>query len=250
MKKTFLFIAASAILFSCGNAEPEQKTESNQTTTEQEEESDEISKEDMQADFDATDEYVSKITENFEFQEDKVAGGGWYFHKDCCKKNNTHIEVPVAANGYFYLKSHYTGSDWLFHRSITVSIDGNARASSKLDPSSDFVTHKIGGKGIYETVHYTSPVLDMKIVQLIAQNIDKEIIVRFNGDETNFDLTLSDADKKRIKDSYMLSRYLTYSENDEITYQDAEAGTPIKDLIVLTKFGTPKGDIKSVNYTK
>ena len=165
-------------------------------------------------------------------------------------KNNTHIEVPVSTNGYFYLKSHYTGKDWLFHRSITVSIDGEARSSTTLSSSSDFLVQKIGGKGVFETTHFTNPIVDMKLVQLIAQNIDKKIIVRFEGDENNFDLTLTEKDKKRIKDCYLFSRYLLYVKGGDQSYQKAEEGTPLKDRIMLSKFGTPDGDIKEVNYSK
>ncbi len=248
--KVVFFFSLSLFITSCGeNVKEEPKVEPEKSQVEEEEES-EISKEEMQADYDRLKEYTNKdgFFEMFESKEDKVNGGGWFFYSGCCKKNETHIEVPIASNGYFYLKAHYTGKDWLFFKSITVSIDGEARSSSTLSFGSDMKVEKTGGKGIYETAHFTKPSLDMEIVRLIAENTDKEIIVRFNGDELNYDLTLSKLDKQRIKDCYMLARYTTYQEND--TYSYIGDSDEIEHKLLLTKHGVPTGDIKEVNYSK
>lgn len=255
MKTNQLIISAftfSLIVVSCGeksNSESEPKSNQNTEVVDQKKK-DENAKKEAQADFDKLKEYTNKdgFFDKFELIEDEVTGGGWYLYSGCCKKNETHIEVPFAKNGFFYLKAHFTGKDWLFYKSITVSIDGKTNNSSTLSVGSDFKVEKIGGKGVYETAHFTKPSLDMEIVRLIAENIDKEIIVRFNGDEINYDLTLTKADKQRIKDCYMMARYTTYQENEAYSYFGE--GDKIEHKLLLTDHGAPDGDIKAVNYTK
>lgn len=246
-------IAFSMMTVSCSeknNSEPETKSNQNKEV-EAQRKKDENSKKEAQADFDKLKAYTNKdgFFDKFELIEDEVTGGGWYLYSSCCKKNETHIEVPFAKNGFFYLKAHFTGKDWLFYKSITVSINGKTNNSSILSVGSDFFkVEKIGGKGIYETAHFTKPSLDMEIVRLIAENIDKKIIVRFNGDEINYDLTLTNEDKQRIKDCYMMARYTTYQENE--TYSYFGDGDKIEHKLLLTDYGAPDGDIKALNYTK
>jgi hypothetical protein len=255
MKTNHLIISAiafSIMTVSCSektNSKPETKSHQNKEA-EAQRKKDENFKKEAQADIDKLEAYTNNdgFYDKFEFLEDELTGGGWYLYSEGCNKNETHIEVPFAKNGFFYLKAHFTGKDWLFYKSITVSIDGKTNNSSILSVGSDFKVEKIGGKGIYETAHFTKPSLDMEIVRLIAENIDKKIIVRFNGDEINYDLTLSNSDKQRIKDCYMLARYLTYNENEKLNYFGD--GNKVEHKLLLTDYGAPDGDIKALNYTK
>jgi hypothetical protein len=65
---------------------------------------------------------------------------------------------------------------------------------------------EIGSSGVWETNHYVEG--SESIIKLIAENIDKEIKVRFVGREYYKDIILSKKDKIAIKESFELAQIL------------------------------------------
>ncbi len=161
--------------------------------------------------------YYTELLKKFELQEDKVEGGGWYVHKSKKSKNKTHIEVPVSTNGYFYLKTNYCGADWIFHNQIVINIGGVSLYSSSLDGISDYKVHDNNGGNVFESCHLTSPLEDNLLIQAITASEDKEITIRFKGDQKYQDIKLSKEDKQIISECFMLSQFLTVTKNESIS---------------------------------
>lgn len=193
------------------------------------------------------DTLIPELKLKFNFIEDKINNSGWYLHKKNRSKYQTHIEIPVSANGYFFLKSSYYGNDWIFHDCITVKVGEESFNSSRLDAHSDFNMRDNKAGKVFETLNLTKPSLDMAIIKEISENLDKEILIRFNGKETSFDLTLTDQDKKIIQESYLLSRYLTVLNNEEVGTFFENGQSQLKDAFILPPNSLPGADIKLTN---
>lgn len=196
---------------------------------------------------------LPKLKSSFYVNEDKINGGGWYHHR-FTNKYCTHIEVPVSTNGYFYLKTHYYGDDWIFHNYITVKIGDVIYTSTNLEHFSDYNVRDNDFNGVYENLHLTKPTIDMNIIKEIANNTAKNIQIRFKGDQKYYDLTLTERNKQMIKESYLLSRYIilnnnvgfsndgisVFNKNDVVKEKDAN----IKNLLILPSNAWPDADIK------
>jgi len=162
-------------------------------------------------------QYYPELIKKFDLQEDKVEGGGWYIHKSKKNKYKTHIEVPVSTNGYFYLKTNYSGDDWIFHKGIVLNIDGESIYSSSLKGFSEYIVNDNNGGTVFESCHLTSPLLDKLLIQVIAANQDKKIAIRFKGDQKYQDIILSKEDKKLISECMFLSQMIVASQVDSIS---------------------------------
>jgi hypothetical protein len=189
---------------------------------------------------------LPELLKKFNLEEDKVEGGGWYSHKMNKNKYKTHIEVPVSTNGYFYLKTNYCGDDWIFHNHLVVNIAGSQFYSSSLESYSDYNVHDNSGGYVYESLHLTAPLQDGYIVNLIAANQDKEITVRFKGDQKTKDITLSKDDKEIILDCFLLSQYLSVTKNDYIQNIVFNKERP-SEFYLVPKGNYPSAEIKKTN---
>lgn len=148
-----------------------------------------------------------ELVKNFDYKKDEFSGKGWYRHKIHNLNNILHkncLFVHVNSTGYYYLEDQYYDTDWIFHTKIEVKI-GNTVYRSKEIPTynEDNVTENYGGY-VWENISYTSGG-DKGIVKAIAENDTVKIKVRFIGRQYNSDFTLSEKDKKAIKESYELS---------------------------------------------
>lgn len=161
--------------------------------------------------------YYTELLKKFELQEDKVEGGGWYVHKSKKNKNKTHIEVPVSTNGYFYLKTNYCGADWIFHKQVVINIGGVSLYSSSLEGISDYKVQDNNAGYVFESCHLTSPLEDNLLIQAISASEEKEITIRFKGDQKYQDIKLSKEDIKIISECFMLSQFLTVIKNESVS---------------------------------
>ena len=157
----------------------------------------------------------------FNFAPDPKTGIYWYTHKNQVMKDNLmnkYLKMTCTKDGYGYLMSLYTNTNRVNHTSIVASMEGKILNSATIplgDSDNQTVTEPQSGQ-IWETVHYTNE-RDNGIIKMIAQNVEKNIGVRFVGGR-NFDIQLSDKHKKAIRDTYVLSSYLkltTYNQNNE-----------------------------------
>ncbi len=92
------------------------------------------------------------------------------------------------------LRFHYTGNDWIFWNSITISVDGTMYYKYY-----DYfeVTRDNGSGDVWEFVDISPSSEDIQMLTAIADS--KETVVRFEGDY-KYDLTIRKADKTAIKE--------------------------------------------------
>lgn len=88
---------------------------------------------------------------------------------------------------------HYTGDSWIFFKKITVSLDGQnyVKDFDYFDVSRDN-----GSGDVWEYVDISPSGTDINMLRAIAAS--KESIVRFQGDDYHYDLTVKSSDKSAI----------------------------------------------------
>ncbi|MDW7692077.1 hypothetical protein R9C00_14955 [Flammeovirgaceae bacterium SG7u.111] len=125
----------------------------------------------------------------------------WYYHKRWGLKlpKGTGLAAHLNENGELYLVSHYTGAQSLDHTQILVRV-GDQVIDSTLVPrvATPRLAAQSGEK--YEFIRYGGE-KDRQILQLIAENTDKEIWVRFLGDSSFEDMVLDEESKTAIRES-------------------------------------------------
>lgn len=99
------------------------------------------------------------------------------------------------------VRYNYTGDSWIFWKSLTIVVDGEKYTET---PSYYEIIHD----NDTEVWEYIDLKADIEMLEAVAKS--KETIVRFQGDNYHYDLTVSSADKKIIKN--MLTAY-EYLEN-------------------------------------
>lgn len=144
----------------------------------------------MLHDFIKEDDEFQKIT----FYTHKIFGKNW--------NNRNTIRVVVRGNGSYYMESNYYGKDWLFHNQIIILINGSTISSPQIMLTDK--AHKTDNTAyeVWEVNDYNN---DNAILGNIAALKNKEIKVRFVGQQNDVDATLSKADKDAIAESYDLA---------------------------------------------
>jgi hypothetical protein len=186
------------------------------------------------------------LLKEFNLKKDKVQDGGWYIHKKVKGKSVSHIEAPVAMNGYIYLKAHYAGEDWIFATEVIAKVGDKQYYSSKLKKGDDLLFENIADGKVFEILHLTSPKDDVSLIAAIALAPDNlEITIRFNGDQKFKDITLSKEDRKVLYDSWFLSQFISSKENGvellTVTTNDKD------EIFIAPKGNFPNGDFKLNN---
>lgn len=141
---------------------------------------------------------LQQVLSSLQTETDKVEGITWY-------KPSTY---PYYANSRSYvlpyigqrdsstwlrLKFHYTGDNWLFFEKITISIDGE----NYYKTYSYYDVERDNGSGdVWEWVDISPTTSDIEMLKQIANS--KETIVRFQGDNYHYDLTVKSSDKTAI----------------------------------------------------
>ena len=153
---------------------------------------------------------IEVLKNSFIYNKDDFDTIGWYLHKNQTIDNITNrncLRAHVKGTGYIYLEDHYFSTEWLFHTSLQISINGKVWTSETIE-TYDKNNKQTNNSGfIWEMIDYIGG-RDNGILKAIADNGEAEIKVRFNGRQRNEDFILSDTDKKAIKDSYELSELI------------------------------------------
>ena len=154
---------------------------------------------------------VDKLKAKFFYEEDEFNNIGFYTHKTWGKywPIRKTLTIGVNSKGYYYLKSNYYSSDWLFHEKIKVKIGENQYESHKVPRHDKNNKTDVAGGNIYEVITYNE---EKEIIKAIAENVNEKITVRFIGTEFYDDVVLSAKDKNAIKDAYNLARYIVLTK--------------------------------------
>ena len=149
---------------------------------------------------------------NFELETDKIDGITWYYHTtmpDYIDIRSYVLPYIGARSSYSWIciRYNYTGDDWIFFEDVTVWIDGTI-----YEKEFDYydITRDNDGGEVWE---YTDVVVEgwdiddnLEMLREIADS--DETIVRFEGDDYQYDLTVSAKDKAAIRDVLTVYDYL------------------------------------------
>lgn len=152
---------------------------------------------------------LNQLLSKFNLEEDEFTKAGWYHHKTFGNgwPSRTTLYTNVNTDGYIYLSSVYHEEDWLFHEGVSVKVDSTVLNSDLISRTSENSKTQVVTGGIYEVVSYLRDA-DNGIINLIANNPTKKILVRYHGNEFIRDVTLRKLDAQAIKDCYDLSTLL------------------------------------------
>lgn len=145
-------------------------------------------------------------------EHDKVQGITWYEPKARPYYADTRSYIlPYIGmqngNAWLRLAYWYTGDDWIFFESVTVMVDGK----KYYEIFGPFGTERDNDNGyVWEYVDKEADATDIEMLKAIANS--KETIVRFQGDNYHYDLTVSASDKKAIKEVLTAYEYADYLE--------------------------------------
>ena len=146
-------------------------------------------------------------------EDDKIQGITWYYSKSHPEYVNTRSYVfpYIGDNGkgvWLRLKFDYTGDDWIFFEKITVWIDGKTYYP-KFEYSDVRRDNDHGDVWEILDISPTSSGNGNVDVDVLWEIVDsKETIVRFEGDDGRYDLTISAQDKAGIKDVLIAYEYM------------------------------------------
>ena len=158
---------------------------------------------------------LKALKKNFNFKNDEFNNTGWYLHKNQTVDNAWNrkcLKTHINSDGYIYLEDQYYSDDWIFHTSIQVKIGENIYNSSIVETYNENNATQNSDGSVWEKISYTDD-KDYGIIRAIAESGDKPVKVRFVGKQYNSDFTLSNKDKKAIKEGYELAYLLKKVEN-------------------------------------
>ena len=130
---------------------------------------------------------------------DKVEGIEWYMPSVFPKYADTRSYVlpyvgQQGTNTWLRLRLNYTADDWIFFKQVIFSIDGiNYYKSYDYNG-----VERDNDTEVWEYVDFMPTTEDIDMLKKIA--ISKETIVRFQGDQYYYDLTVKNSDKEAIGD--------------------------------------------------
>jgi hypothetical protein len=130
---------------------------------------------------------------------DKVENITWYkpqaypYYANSRSYVLPYIGVDSYGNAWLRLVFHYTGDSWIFFKKITVSVD----VQNYVKDFDYFEVSRDNGSGdVWEYVDISPSGTDINMLRAIAAS--KETIVRFQGDDYHYDLTVKSSDKSAI----------------------------------------------------
>ena len=147
-----------------------------------------------QAEIDAA---LAKLTKKADDVENSA-----YYMPSCYPEyaNSRSFALPYIGekDGNYGLlwKFNYTGSDWVFFTDVVINIDGEKAATI---PFNYFdVNQQVFTGGVYEAVDVNPASKYVDLLQKIASS--EKTIIRFEGKDSKYDMTVSDTDKQGIQD--------------------------------------------------
>ena len=130
---------------------------------------------------------------------DKVEGITWYHspNEPYYADSRSYVLPYIGkkdSSVWLRLRFHYTGNSWIFFDNLTIVVDGQKyyKTFSYYDVNRDNDTE------VWEWVDIAPSTADIQMLENIADS--QETIVRFQGDNYHYDLTIKSSDKAAIKD--------------------------------------------------
>lgn len=156
-----------------------------------------------------------ELMNKMSIESDKIRGFTWYKHTNQPQYINTRsYMLPYIAKDdegiYLLVKFNYTGDDWIFFDEVTFWIDGDKYTES----FNYFDVNRDNERGdVWETANLTlSRVGEIQAMKAVGNST--ETIVRFNGKQQYYDLTVSAADKQAILEVIELYELLKLEGNN------------------------------------
>lgn len=137
--------------------------------------------------------------ENMYLKEDNVSGNAFYHPNAYPQYVNirSYVLPYIGRNDQNYwlrLEYNYTGSRWVFWEELTFLVD-----DCRYYRSFDYLDiHRDNNTDVWEYADVSPDEDDIALLRRIANS--NETIVRFEGDDRHYDLTISEEDKQAIKD--------------------------------------------------
>ncbi len=148
---------------------------------------------------------IEPLLKQFE-PEDEQAEMPVLIHK---KQNVQHawersyIRAHTDKNGTFYISSHYIGSAAIHHYAIRVAIDNSYQQTDSI--TDDAYAHSFrDGENVWEIIKFKKG-SDNGVGSFIASNFDKNIVVTFVGEKSNYKIQLTETDKQAFRETYQLA---------------------------------------------
>lgn len=149
---------------------------------------------------------VESLKSKMRRKYDKVEGISWYYPSNFPYYANTRSYVlpyigKMKEGVWLRLVFRYTEDDWIFWNSLKIVVDG--KTYTPYVPYSE-IERDNGGGDVWEYWDCNPSSSDIKMLEAISKS--KQTIVRFQGDNYRYDLYVSAADKKAIRDTLALYR--------------------------------------------
>lgn len=155
---------------------------------------------------------IAEKTPLFNVSTDKVEGITWYQPKSMPNYIDvrSYIIPYIGVRGsstWICTRYNYTGDEWIFWKSMTIMVDGH-----KYYKVGDTVRDNDTEVWEYydEALDSNIGMDDSDIQMLVAIANSKETIIRFQGNEYHYDLTVTASDKAAIKNVLALYEALTW----------------------------------------
>ena len=155
---------------------------------------------------------IDTYSAKFDADYDKVEGITWYMHKNMPEyiDERCYIIPYLGVRGedaWICIRYNYTESDWIFWESLTIVADGQKYT----EYVGSFNTVRDNDGGVvwewYDKVLNVNVPMENATIQMMETIANStETIIRFQGDDYSYDLTVTDADKQMIRDALELYR--------------------------------------------
>lgn len=158
---------------------------------------------------------IAEKTPLFDVEYDKIEENTWYYHKNQPNYIDTrsYIIPYIGKNGnntWIVTRYNYTADSWIFWENLTILVDGEkyyknvGRRNIIRDNDTEVWEY------YDEALGYNLGMDNKDIAMLKAISQSAETIIRFEGDEYSYDLTVTQTDKNIIADVLALYEALTW----------------------------------------
>lgn len=137
-------------------------------------------------------------------EEDEMMGTVWYFPDAMPEYINdrSYVLPYIGKQGLtntMWLRFAYVGDDWVFFEKVTIKVDNEYynKTFSYFD-----ITRDNAHGDVWEYIDHRVTSVDIDMLWDIVNS--GKTIVRFEGDEYHYDITISEEDKEAIEDMLLL----------------------------------------------
>jgi len=210
MKKiTLIALLTINIMAGCSEQSPKEKAEK------------EMRKQDSIAKHDKDDSIVksikmkqnlsafNKLKSNFVVDNDDFNQRLFYYHKNWgigCQSRTT-LFCYFSTEGGLFLVSKFLSSDWIFHQYSIILIGDESYKTDVVETFDKNNIEKSGSGMVLEEITYKDQDNSKEIIKNIANNIDKKIKVRLEGEQYYHDVVLTEKDKIAFQETWNLYCY-------------------------------------------